>query len=121
MSKRPTQSLWLLWSPSLRLVVCQLKAMHKPKPHLPVPSSAAVAANPGSTAAAVNDPKPLSAEELQALVSGIVVDPDDELLSAEEMEVLVARIALYPDELIAVITAASLYPLADRRGTAFPR
>ncbi len=27
------------------------------------------------------------------------------------MEVLVARIALYPDELIAVITAASLYPL----------
>ncbi len=34
-----------------------------------------------------------------------------EPLSAEEMEVLVARIALYPDELIAVITAASLYPL----------
>ena len=34
-----------------------------------------------------------------------------EPLSADEMEVLVARIALYPDELIAVITAASLYPL----------
>jgi Protein of unknown function (DUF3300) len=75
------------------------------------PESAAVAVNAGSTAAAVNDPKPLSAEELQALVSGVVVDPEDESLSAEEMEVLVARIALYPDELIAVITAASLYPL----------
>ena len=34
-----------------------------------------------------------------------------EPLSADEMEVLVARIALYPDELIAVISAASLYPL----------
>ena len=34
-----------------------------------------------------------------------------EPLSADEIEVLVARIALYPDELIAVITAASLYPL----------
>jgi len=75
------------------------------------PDSAAVAVNAGSTAAAVNDPKPLSAEELQALVAGVVVDPEDKSLSAEEMEVLVARIALYPDELIAVITAASLYPL----------
>ena len=75
------------------------------------PDSAAVAANTGSTAAAVNDPKPLSAEELQALVSGVAIDPEDDSLSAEEMEVLVARIALYPDELIAVITAASLYPL----------
>ena len=34
-----------------------------------------------------------------------------EPLSAEEMEILVARVALYPDELIAVITAASLYPV----------
>jgi hypothetical protein len=34
-----------------------------------------------------------------------------EPLSPEEMEVLVARIALYPDDLVAVITAASLYPL----------
>ncbi len=34
-----------------------------------------------------------------------------EPLSADEMEVLVARIALYPDELIAVITAAALFPL----------
>ncbi|WP_373505556.1 DUF3300 domain-containing protein [Aestuariivirga sp.] len=34
-----------------------------------------------------------------------------EPLSDEEMEILVARIALYPDELVAVITASSLYPL----------
>ena len=34
-----------------------------------------------------------------------------EPLTAEETEILVARIALYPDELVAVITAASLYPL----------
>ena len=106
-----SQSLWLLWLPSWRLVVCQPTAMHKPKPHSASPDSAAVAANPGSAAVAVDDPKPLSAEELQALVSGVAVDPEDESLSAEEMEVLVARIALYPDELIAVITAASLYPL----------
>jgi hypothetical protein len=32
-------------------------------------------------------------------------------LSEDEVEILVARIALYPDELVAVITAASLYPL----------
>jgi len=32
-------------------------------------------------------------------------------LTEDELEILVARIALYPDELIAVITAASLYPL----------
>jgi hypothetical protein len=32
-------------------------------------------------------------------------------LTAEELEILVARIALYPDELVAVISAASLYPL----------
>ncbi|WP_374333670.1 DUF3300 domain-containing protein, partial [Aestuariivirga sp.] len=39
-------------------------------------------------------------------------------LSDKELEVLVARIALYPDELVALISAASLYPLqiieADR-------
>jgi hypothetical protein len=34
-----------------------------------------------------------------------------EPLSAEELEILVARIALYPDELVALISAASLYPL----------
>jgi hypothetical protein len=32
-------------------------------------------------------------------------------LTEDELEILVARIALYPDELIAVISAASLYPL----------
>jgi hypothetical protein len=41
-----------------------------------------------------------------------------EPLTDEELEILVARIALYPDELVALISAASLYPLqiieADR-------
>jgi hypothetical protein len=46
-----------------------------------------------------------------AAVSANAVEEAPEPLSAEEMEVLVARIALYPDELVAVITAASLYPL----------
>lgn len=32
-------------------------------------------------------------------------------LTAEELDILVARIALYPDELVALISAASLYPL----------
>ncbi|MDM9623020.1 hypothetical protein A6U87_07355 [Rhizobium sp. AC44/96] len=36
---------------------------------------------------------------------------DSTELSDEDMQVLVARIALYPDELVALITAASLYPL----------
>ncbi|MDE1991735.1 MAG: DUF3300 domain-containing protein, partial [Rhizobiaceae bacterium] len=34
-----------------------------------------------------------------------------DLLSDDELEVLVARIALYPDDLVAAISAASLYPL----------
>jgi hypothetical protein len=34
-----------------------------------------------------------------------------EPLSAEELEILVARIALYPDELVALVSAASIYPL----------
>jgi hypothetical protein len=34
-----------------------------------------------------------------------------EPLSAEELEILVARIALYPDELVALISAASQFPL----------
>ncbi|MBB3316804.1 hypothetical protein FHT77_002685 [Rhizobium sp. BK181] len=37
--------------------------------------------------------------------------PETDLLSEDEMEVLVARIALYPDELVAAISAASLFPL----------
>ena len=32
-------------------------------------------------------------------------------LTSEELDILVARIALYPDELVALISAASLYPL----------
>jgi hypothetical protein len=34
-----------------------------------------------------------------------------DLLSEDELEILVARIALYPDELVAAISAASLFPL----------
>ncbi|ANL44861.1 hypothetical protein AMC87_CH00111 [Rhizobium phaseoli] len=37
--------------------------------------------------------------------------PASALLSEDELEVLVARIALYPDELVAAISAASLFPL----------
>ena len=37
--------------------------------------------------------------------------PAAALLSDDELEVLVARIALYPDELVAAISAASLFPL----------
>ncbi|MBB5257292.1 DUF3300 domain-containing protein [Rhizobium leguminosarum] len=37
--------------------------------------------------------------------------PETALLSDDELEVLVARIALYPDELVAAISAASLFPL----------
>jgi hypothetical protein len=33
------------------------------------------------------------------------------LIGRDELEVLVARIALYPDELVAAISAASLFPL----------
>ena len=51
------------------------------------------------------------AQTQAAAVGADAVDEEPAPLSAEEMEVLVARIALYPDELIAVITAASLYPL----------
>ena len=37
--------------------------------------------------------------------------PAAALLSEDELEVLVARIALYPDELVAAISAASLFPV----------
>ncbi|MBB4289923.1 hypothetical protein GGE16_001963 [Rhizobium leguminosarum] len=37
--------------------------------------------------------------------------PAATLLSEDDLEVLVARIALYPDELVAAISAASLFPL----------
>jgi hypothetical protein len=39
------------------------------------------------------------------------VEADIDLLSDDELAVLVARIALYPDELVAAISAASLFPL----------
>ena len=43
--------------------------------------------------------------------AAVLVEEAPEPLSAEELEILVARIALYPDELVAVISAATLYPL----------
>ncbi|TCU40085.1 uncharacterized protein DUF3300 [Rhizobium azibense] len=47
-------------------------------------------------------PKPAPAQTVNA---------EADLLSEDELEVLVARIALYPDELVAAISAASLFPL----------
>ncbi|CDM60938.1 DUF3300 domain-containing protein [Rhizobium favelukesii] len=38
-------------------------------------------------------------------------ETEGDLLDEEELEVLVARIALYPDDLVAAISAASLFPL----------
>ena len=56
------------------------------------------------------------AAQPQAEVQAAALAPEP--LTAEDMEILVARIALYPDELVALISAASLYPLqiveADR-------
>ena len=54
-------------------------------------------------------PLPLRAETPPEAVEAAEQAPEP--LSAEELEILVARIALYPDELVAVISAASLYPL----------
>jgi hypothetical protein len=49
----------------------------------------------------------VTATQPQASVQGQVSQP----LSDDELEQLVARIALYPDELVAVVCAASLFPL----------
>jgi uncharacterized membrane protein YgcG len=47
----------------------------------------------------------------KAAASAPAASEAPEPLTDDELEILVARIALYPDELIAVITAASLFPL----------
>jgi len=64
--------------------------------------------------AAALPPWPAVAQE-QSAAANATAGPEaatsPEPLSADELEVLVSRIALYPDELIAVITGASLYPL----------
>jgi hypothetical protein len=54
-------------------------------------------------------PVPTLAQEQAAAVAPETRTPEP--LTPEELEILVARIALYPDELVAVITAASLFPL----------
>jgi len=54
-------------------------------------------------------PLPLRAETPPEAVETTEQAPEP--LTAQELEILVARIALYPDELVAVISAASLYPL----------
>ncbi|MCA3575092.1 MAG: DUF3300 domain-containing protein, partial [Aestuariivirga sp.] len=60
---------------------------------------------------------PAAAQDVPASAPAAEVQAP-EPLTAEELEILVARIALYPDELVALISAASLYPLqvieADR-------
>lgn len=66
--------------------------------------SAAVAATIGFASVPVRAEAP---PEAAAALAEQVPEP----LSAKELEILVARIALYPDELIAVVSAASLYPL----------
>ncbi|TIO04502.1 DUF3300 domain-containing protein [Mesorhizobium sp.] len=53
----------------------------------------------------------LAQEQVAAAGASGAATTSPEPLNADEMEILVARIALYPDELIAVITAAALYPL----------
>lgn len=65
-------------------------------PSLPRPARAQTPPAPAVAAA----PAPASAE-----------DQAPEPLTDAEMQVLVARIALYPDELVALISAAALYPL----------
>jgi hypothetical protein len=65
--------------------------------------SAAIAAVLGAA------PLSLRAETPPAAVETAEQAPEP--LTAQELEILVARIALYPDELVAVISAASLYPL----------
>jgi hypothetical protein len=55
--------------------------------------------------------QPVFSQEQSDASDASVAATSPDPLSADEMEILVARIALYPDELIAVITAASLYPL----------
>jgi uncharacterized membrane protein YgcG len=55
-------------------------------------------------------PAPLRAETTPAEATQ-AAEEAPQPLSAEELDILVARIALYPDELVALISAASLYPL----------
>lgn len=71
---------------ALRIGICVAALMASPAIH---PASAQAQPQAGSTQVEAA-PQPLGEQELQ---------------------VLVARIALYPDELVAVISAASLYPL----------
>ena len=55
---------------------------------------------------------PLSAQEqVAAAAAPAAASQAPEPLSEDELEELVARIALYPDDLVAVICAASLFPL----------
>lgn len=62
--------------------------------------------------AGLGSPQPaFTQEQVAAADSSADAPTSPQPLNADEMEILVARIALYPDELIAVITAASLYPL----------
>ena len=59
------------------------------------------------------------AQEASVETTSAVDDPAP--LTEDELEILVARIALYPDELIAVISGASLLSAAGRRGSALSR
>jgi uncharacterized membrane protein YgcG len=51
------------------------------------------------------------AQASETATASAAIEEDQAPLTAEELEVLVARIALYPDELVALVIAASIYPL----------
>ncbi|PTE10015.1 DUF3300 domain-containing protein [Mesorhizobium helmanticense] len=61
----------------------------------------------------------IAQEQVAAADAANAAGLSPEPLSADEMEVLVARIALYPDELVAVITAAALFPLQIVEGARY--
>jgi hypothetical protein len=54
---------------------------------------------------------PIAYAQTPASVASPAQPAETDLLSEDELEILVARIALYPDELVAAISAASLFPL----------
>ena len=57
------------------------------------------------------DAAPEAAEPTQTAAATDAASDQPAPLTEDELEVLVARIALYPDELVAAISAASLFPL----------
>ncbi|MCP4381197.1 MAG: DUF3300 domain-containing protein [Hyphomicrobiales bacterium] len=61
----------------------------------------------------------LAQSEEEAVAADEVAVDAGAPLTEEELEVVVARIALYPDELVALVIAASLYPLQIVEGARY--